>query len=431
MRSMDYSLIFKKIPFRWVGLLLSLGYVGILSWATLSVVHKKSNHELIHGFNIETEKTTRLPSQVLSVYRGDLQRQGAWTLTSPIKDIKVSWEVNNLFADIHGASKSTPAVDSTGIYFGTDLGVFYRFSHEGQKIWSFKSEAGSLGIHGTALLDEHYVYFGNYSGLFYCLDKNDGHLVWSTDVGDAVGSSPLILEDKIIFSAEFSRPKNGYLVALSRESGQVVWTSNYFEEQVHSSPTYSPENGVLGVGSNANTFWGIDPANGEILWAFNTQGPIKDTAALYKNQFCFTSWDKHFYCVDSQGQETGSVAIDGASQSSPAIDAKRGFAYFTSNMGTLYKVNLSSFEVEQQTNLSSKELPNKLSQPSPILLHYKDQATVVTSCFADSLCLVRADNLKLIKRLPVGGLISGSIAIFNRQLYVNINSKGLTKIDLL
>ena len=290
-------------------------------------------------------------------------------------------------------------------------------------------DGGTQGIHGTALLDEKYVYFGSYAGNFYCLEKSSGKLIWTTTVAHAVGSSPLINGELIIAAAEFSKPHEGYVVAINKFTGKVKWTSAFFGEQVHSSPALSPENGILGVGSNANTFFGIDSFTGEIAWQIPTAGPIKGTPAVFKDAFLFTSWDKNLYVVSNTGHLRQRINIDGTSQSSPAIDVPAGRAYVTSSSGNLYKIDLDKSEPVQAVSLINGGI-NKMSMPSPIVLQSSHRSWVVSSCFGDSVCIFETRHMKLLKRVPVGGLVSGSFAVWDSSLFANVNNKGLVRIDL-
>lgn len=409
---------------------LVLGLSTLYVFSLFFVMVRSAPAPAARPFTVTGFQATSPSSTVTSLYRGDTERSGAYDIESLPTAAAILWTTDDLFADIHPASKSTPAVDASGIYFGSDLGVFYFYTHDGQKRWSFKVDGGTQGIHGTALLDENHVYFGSYAGNFYCLDKKTGALIWTSTIAHAVGSSPMMIGDLIVVAAEFSKPREGYLVAMDKTTGRVKWTSAHFGEQVHSSPTLSPSHGLLGVGSNANLFFGIDPFSGETLWDVRTFGPVKGTAAVYKDRFLFTSWDKHFYVVSDRGESIAKIDIDGSSQSSPAVDARRGFAYVSSAAGTLYKMDLNKNAVAQTAALADGIHLGKMSMPSPVLLNHKNQSWVATSCFGDSLCLFESEHLKLRQRLPVGGPISGSIAVWKSALYVTVNGKGLVRIDL-
>ncbi len=375
-------------------------------------------------------KSSTTAKNLTSIYRNDTSRSGAYRVNNFKLPKGITYHIDKLFGGIHNASKSTPAVDSSGVYFGTDLGIFYKYTLAGNLIWSFQTESGQQGIHGTALVDEDYVYFGNYNGNFYCLDKSNGELVWTTTIANAIGSSPLLYKDKVIFSAEFGQPLQGYAVALNRHSGKKIWVSEYFEEQVHSSPTLDEANKIIGVGSNTGVFWGLDAETGHTLWKLMTDGPIKGTAVFYKGQFCFGSWDKSLNCVSSHnGEKLFSVSLEAASQSSPALDEENQLIYVSSSSGSIYKISLASRKIVQQTPLNEVGLKNRYSVPSPIIIKSKKETYLVSSCENTKVCFFNAATLKPLQKIEVGGFISGSFTVNEGAIFFNIDNHGLVRLN--
>lgn len=379
---------------------------------------------VIKGF--EQYVADPLPVQL---YRGNSQRTGEFDFHLQKKDFKIDWSSKKILQNIHTASKPTPIVDASGIYVGSDTGIFYKFSPQGEVLWSFHTESDNKGIHGSALVDQHQVYFGNYGGQFYCLNKFNGNLVWSTQVANAVGSSPLLIEGKIIFSAEFMTKKEGYLVALNAATGEKIWTSEFFGEQVHSSPTFDPKNLILAVGDNNGVLRGVDLYTGETLWKLSTGGPIKGTAVYADEHFCFGSWDKIFYCVKSlTGELMFSIPTDGKIQSSAAFDEKNKNLFFSNSEGVLYKIDLKKQSVAQKTSLITSEPNRRLGMPSPIILKDQSKVFILSSCELKSLCLFN-ENLKLIKSYSQNGFISGSITPWMDSLYFLTEGQSLNKIN--
>lgn len=380
------------------------------------------------------ESVLRSAAKVNSIYREGPKRQGFYSTDKKIQKMRLDWRSERLFANIHTASKSTPAVDESGIYFGTDLGVFHALSHEGLKLWSFNASAGQQGIHGSALLDENFVYFGTYEGNFYCLEKTTGKLIWTTKLADAVGSSPMILGNRIVTSAEFNSPRQGYLVAMDKATGKLIWRTEYFGEQVHSSPTWIEGTDLIGVGSNANLYFGFDLNSGQLKWKYSVGGPIKGTAAVYRDLFCYATWDQNVYCNNLIGINTKKFTLAAKSQSSLAIDEKNGFGYLTDGKNFIYKLNLEKGGIEKSVLLD--ESPSHftkmgtLSKPSPILLQSAGRLSLFSSCYGDSICELDPDNLKIRQRLNIGGYISGSVEYFQNRLYVLLDDQGLAVISL-
>lgn len=371
-----------------------------------------------------------IPSQksMVSVYRFDVERTGRHLFEGNPLKMRVVFKKEGLMNGIHTASKATPAVDESGVYFGSDTGVFYKFNHEGELLWRFRTEGGSQGIHGSALVTETAVYFGNYAGQFYCLNKMNGNLIWVTEVANAVGSSPFLWDGKVIFSAEFSVPHEGFEVALDASTGERVWSSPFFGEQVHASPTLAPDLGIIGVGNNAGQFLGISLKDGSILWWTNEELPVKDTAFYFDHQFCFSGWNKKFRCVEAAtGKEVFSVDLDGKSMSSPAVDIKTKTAYVLSASGYVFAIDLKNRYIKNKYLLGDLNNIGRLNMFSPVLLSTKKGDFLITTCFKIQLCIFDPE-LHLRAKVDVGGIVSGSLGVWKDQIFAVLDDIGLVKI---
>ena len=420
---------------RWGALAATVAFLGFFEWRMLPLMEQFEKVRLSLGREQEFANEQgflshqgETPTQAM--YRGDVHRRGFYNLDKFKLPLKVEWSVDGIFADIHTASKATPVADASGVYFGTDLGAFYKVSHQGDILWVFRSESGTQGIHGSALVDEKYVYFGNYAGTFYCLDKESGALVWSTKVAHAIGSSPLLYQGSLILAAEFYNPREGYLVSLDVKTGRKQWVSAYFGEQVHSSPTLSEQADLLGVGNNAGEYLGIDRKSGQILWHFGAGGPIKGTAIYHQGMFCFASWDKFFHCLNADdGKRVHSLEMEGASQSSPALDPRWGHAYISSALGDLFKIDLGQGRVLQRTSLKMEGKTNRYSMPSPVVVAAATATYVLSACEDSKVCIWDAKDLRLQQKIEVGGLVTGSFSIFENGVYVIVNNRGLIRLN--
>ncbi len=186
---------------------------------------------------------------------------------------------------VHRAMKSSPAIDADGIFATTDSGWIHAFNFTGQLNWSFQVAEAREGLHATAALDAKSVYVGAYNGRFYRLRKSDGHPLWITRLGGAIGASAALFEEFVYIAVELTgRRADGYVVALNRETGQPIWRSDYLGQQAHSSTTFCDENKVLVVGVNNAQVVGIERESGVTLWRFAAAGPVRGTLTASGSQ---------------------------------------------------------------------------------------------------------------------------------------------------
>lgn len=82
----------------------------------------------------------------------------------------------------HGAATPTPAVDDSGVYVSFGYGGVFRFSHDGEKVWTmlYDGENARWGAAASPVLSEDKVFLNASSELagVMALDKATGKMLW-------------------------------------------------------------------------------------------------------------------------------------------------------------------------------------------------------------------------------------------------------------
>ena len=104
----------------------------------------------------------------------------------------------------NAAIVSKPLIVDQTIYIGSFDGVFYGIDAEtGLEKARFSEAEGWYW--GRAISDGETIFVGSLNGNIYALNKIDLSLRWSLDVENAIGGSPLIVHDKLVFSSSDGR----------------------------------------------------------------------------------------------------------------------------------------------------------------------------------------------------------------------------------
>lgn len=194
-----------------------------------------------------------------------------------------------------------------------------------QPAWAFESEAA---IWGGALVAGNSVYFGNDSGRLFALDASNGIVRWALDTGGAIRSTPVSVGSDILFQSD-----DGYLYRVSASDGDTVWslplsrgeqlavdrtTEDPFYDHYASSVTVSGNIGYVGTYSGDIVCFEL--GRGDILWRFETDGPVQGQPLISGNRIVATSWDQHVYALDARtGEELWRVDAGGTIPASPGI----------------------------------------------------------------------------------------------------------------
>jgi len=101
---------------------------------------------------------------------------------------------------------------------------------------------------------------GNYQRTGYSdgLAPNTNHTLWKYEVGDVVGSSPLVAEGKVVVGSI-----NGYIYCLDEGTGELIW--KYLTDYVYCTGTIA--NGKVFIGSGGD-FYCLDLDTGQLYWKF-------------------------------------------------------------------------------------------------------------------------------------------------------------------
>jgi glucose dehydrogenase len=192
------------------------------------------------------------------------------------KNLKIKWRFPTINSKITvGAIHATPAVVNGYTYFGTaTYPMFYKIAPNGKLKWKYepgnemrrrrrnhqrlKGDTPKDGIFSSALVTEDSVYFGDISGVAYCLDRQTGKEKWTVDSQaedfpgahpfNVIMASPIKVDDKIIFAGgafEHMAPLQpgyrcctgrGFVMALDPQNGNVIWKYDVGPEPVEFDP---------------------------------------------------------------------------------------------------------------------------------------------------------------------------------------------------
>jgi eukaryotic-like serine/threonine-protein kinase len=115
---------------------------------------------------------------------------------------------------------SSAGIDRDYAYVGDYDGYFSEVDLKGEKVsWVFENKEANLPFIGSPALYEEHVYIGNRDKFVYCLNKNNGKLVWKYNTAGQVDASPVVVGNRLLIAN-----MRGDLFLLDRKDGKVLWT---------------------------------------------------------------------------------------------------------------------------------------------------------------------------------------------------------------
>ncbi len=153
-----------------------------------------------------------------------------------------------------------------------------------------------LGGSGPNLVG-NIVGFGQKSGIFWALNPDDGHIVWSTPVGPGASLGGIewgtATDGKRIYVAIANSDNLPYTLvpsgqkitwgawsALDVATGKILWQTADPTPGTIDRGSVSVANGVMYAGSNSGQMYAFDATTGKILWNFASGGTVLDGPSI-------------------------------------------------------------------------------------------------------------------------------------------------------
>ena len=218
-------------------------------------------------------------------------------------------------------------VDSKGRVFITAADSISLYTHEGERLWSFKV-SGSAKLVSTEVTspvlsnDEKTVYFIRRSGAFYALDADTGRVRWieRSRVYNTTYGTPVVGPDDTIY---FANSATGKMTAFSPK-GKVKWEEGFTSTEGETEYTYFMEESVpviadgtiyLGVVSDfirQAYFIALNAKTGKLKWKLKLEkGLFLNSAPIVdKDGFIYMPYGNgRVYRISSKGKIIESVLV--------------------------------------------------------------------------------------------------------------------------
>lgn len=205
----------------------------------------------------------------------------------------VAWAVENVGVGYSSLSVVDGRIYTQGDLEGVEHVICLRES-DGQRVWATSPRPNSEGYRnnrgdgprGAPTVEDGRVYTVGGRGDVLCLDAESGEKVWhvsfTEDLGGEVptwgySESPLIVGEMVIVTPGAD---GGTVVALNKNTGEVIWRSGGITEPAHYSSAIVAE--LAGkrqiVQMAADSVFGLDADTGELLWRY--EAPTNDVANI-------------------------------------------------------------------------------------------------------------------------------------------------------
>lgn len=247
-------------------------------------------------------------------------------------------------AYLAASSKVTPAVADGVVYVGANDGQLRAFdATTGKPLWA---AATSAEILAEPLLAQGNVYTANGLGVVSAYTRA-GRKLWSFTADDAVYSSPVMADGKVIFGCN-----DGKLYALDAATGKRAWLNEDATYAIESKPFVA--NGKIYYGAWDQYVYCVDARNGRLIWKSICEGSSRAKGAkrYYSpaDAMPVVAADKlmvadRAYMLTILNAETGESISSSRRVAATGLSAEGKFVYLRKTDGDLAKMDSTGQEI--------------------------------------------------------------------------------------
>jgi outer membrane protein assembly factor BamB len=189
------------------------------------------------------------------------------------------WSASDL-----GTGYSSPAIGKDLIYVTgrkDSLEYLTALDFNGKQVWQVNfGRAWNKSYEDTRTtptLHDGKVYMISGRGEVACHDASTGKAIWFRNAYEefsgncnlyGISESPLIVDDKVFYTPGGAETS---MIALNKNTGDLIWkTRSIGDSAAYVSPQFVRHNGqAMIINLMGHTVFGVDPADGNILWEFD------------------------------------------------------------------------------------------------------------------------------------------------------------------
>jgi outer membrane protein assembly factor BamB len=178
--------------------------------------------------------------------------------------------------------------------------VFCLDVENGFVLW--KNQIDDLIISYPIIDDDRFIIISE-KGSIFCFDKVTGSLLWRYNTGITLSGHPTISQGKLYISGGKDDPS---VSCFNMKNGMRIWTY-YTEAEGTSSPFVADGKVYVGaherknaLGSSFHDLYCIDAENGKMIWRYDTKALIWSKPFVENGNIFFSSLDKNVYRLEEE-----------------------------------------------------------------------------------------------------------------------------------
>ena len=303
---------------------------------------------------------------------------------------KIAWKVRYDSGITGGVSLS-----GSHLFFGDNTGKFYAVSrNNGAIIWTAQ---GTTAVHcGTpAVTSSGHVIFAQGDGAISCCNISDGKIVWQYVPKDDEKNSDVDAHEDILDGTEagggriYASKGDRKLYAHDEKNGKVLWTYEVSDQGIRNVPSYY--DGQVFLGEYNGLFTIVDAKTGKRIGGGGAGGAI-NTPVVNNGNVYFSSWDGSVSAVKIKGIEPlWTVKVGDPVTTEPTVS--EGIVVVGTGRGNIVALNAND---GKEIWRYATDIKNGEISTAPLI----GDSVVIAGADSGSVCVFNAKTGALLHTIP-------------------------------
>lgn len=242
---------------------------------------------------------------------------------------------------------------------------------------------------------------------------------WNYSVGDQVYTIPVVENDIVYFGSMINERK---YYGVNATNGSLIWEFQGTATGAFASyPTIA--NGFVWVGDDAYEVRKFNATTGEQVCNITTGSYIDSGFKVLDNVVYFADYDGSIYALNETNCSLIRKTQDFGSPGEAIVAIDKGFLYAGTTGAGAYKLNLTTFEIIWNTNLSTKTILSGMT--------YSDDKVYFINYNPGIAYIINATNGTEIANYSTGSTVSATLtpAVVNDAFYFTALNGNLYKLN--
>jgi len=240
------------------------------------------------------------------------------------------------------ADVSTSA-DGQLVYWALGQSLRASWTSNGSTLWTVSATDSMWSPRESP--DATMVCAGSLDGVFRCVRRNTGELMWSVQLPNWIRSAPCYAPGVVIFGT-----RDNHTYCMDAVTGESRWA---FKTGGHVPATPWAAGGIVYVASEDAFLYAINITTGELVWKVEVGGSIRSSPVVAEDRVYFGCDDEHVYSVGLQERAVlWSYKVAGGLLAAP-LPTPEGGIVIGSGGGTLYHLSRDGKLVQEMQACTS------------------------------------------------------------------------------